>query len=471
MDEIDHKILSSTRALLAGFVSSGALVDHRAVEAKLAVGALDFALARDAYGSAQIERMRAHERHLLREFAPLLGNPPQSEFERPQLSGGATGDDLAVMVGHPAGGALARQEEDLVAHRLREFLVSLYNPVIPGVAAGSRAVYGAVEVVARSKSPSRVVTAEGLERYMRARFAHARELRVTHLEIVQGGYSKATYIADLKTTSDEHKIVIRQDRPGLPTGSSVVHEFSVLREVHAAGVPVPKPLWVEEDTSHFGTAIMAVEFCPGAPGRELPAEPNTRMSWTLSFAEVLAKLHGMPGKPPRDVRDLVRSELDSMRERFTTMKRLPYPGVEFGIRWLFDHIEDLAGRPVCRTHGDLAFHNVLIHEDRVRAALDWEFTHFCDPAEDLVYIKKFIDEFGLWNDFMNHYKKNGGFDMDDKSRRYFGVFNNVKISVGIAGLLDTGLSPDMEDIKLVNTGVTNLPKFEIDVLNSIIDGS
>ena len=474
MDEIDRKILSSTSSLLTGLVQSGVLEGHKAVEAKLAVGALNFALARDDYEPARIERLRLHEDRLSAEFALLFGEHTQSEREHPQLSrwGDQAGEELASVVARLSGGALSRQDdENLVARRLHEFLISLYEPVIPDVAAGSRAVYGRVEVAARPEPTSTFITGEGLQRYMRARFPDAQELQVTKLEIVQGGYSKATYIADLKTRSREHKLVIRQDRPGLPTGSSVVQEFAVLREIYSADVPVPKPLWVEEDMTHFGAAVMAVEFCPGVPGRELPVDPKRQMSWTLSFAEVLAKLHVIPGIPALDVRDVVRFEIETMSKRFAAMKRLPYPGVEFGIAWLLNHIEDLAGRPVCRTHGDLAFHNVLINEDKIRAALDWEFTHFCDPAEDLAYIKKFIDEFGLWNEFVRHYKQHGGFDMDEKSCRYFAVFNNVKISVGIAGLLNAGLLPDMEDIKLINTGVTNLPRFEIDVINSIIHGS
>ena len=467
MDEIDRKILSSTRRMLAGFVLDGALTGHRATEARMAARVIDFAIMRGSINAGQIDDLEARERTALADLAPILscGDPPETARRVSDWRSGM-GSRLAALAGSAEQAGLDVAKASQVARALHEYIVDFYSPVDSQIVQGSRAVYSDVTITPEDTQGT-FITSEALQDYLRQHLERD-DLTVVSLDIVQGGYSKSTYIVQLRTGAELSKIVIRQDRPGLPTDSSVVDEFTVLQEVHAAGVPVPRPLWIEPDTSHFGTALMAVEFSPGAPGREMPRDPAVQESWAFSFADLLARLHAIAPPQAVDVRAIVAEEIHRMRERFAALKRLPHPGVEFGIAWLLDHVEILADRPVCRTHGDLAFHNVLIHEDRVRIALDWEFTHFCDPAEDLAYVRPFIEEFGLWGRFLAEYRSRGGHPCTEPALRYFDVYNNVKVCVGIAGLLDTALLPTVDDIKLIYTGSTNLAKFEVDVLKSIL---
>ena len=80
--------------------------------------------------------------------------------------------------------------------------------------------------------------------------------------------------------------------------------------------------------------------------------------------------------------------------------------------WLRSHLDLLAGRPACRIHGDVGFHNILMNGDEIGALLDWEFSHISDPIEDLVYIKPFLDQISGWDDFLKVYQDASGFTFE-----------------------------------------------------------
>jgi aminoglycoside phosphotransferase (APT) family kinase protein len=152
------------------------------------------------------------------------------------------------------------------------------------------------------------------------------------------------------------------------------------------------------------------------------------------------------------------------------LEREPHPGAELALRWLRQHLDDLKGRPACRTHGDLAFHNVLMHEDRVSAALDWEFTHYSDPLEDLVYVQPFIAELGLWDAFLERYIAGTGHSYDAAAAKLMRVFVLMRIIICNIGVLSTAMMPNVHDMPLFVAGGPLRHKFEIATLDALIEG-
>jgi len=479
MDDVARKVLISTHAFLERLTKSEALSPDQLTEAHMAVTALGYQLARDSYDPARLAGVRDTEHRLSAELGAVLRKHSPSTLERrwsQQWKAGVGAELTAVLAdaqSESGGRRLDPETESDVAQRLRDFLVTYHEPIDPAVSAGTKTTYQGGRGDKRKEDVAKAIyiTAPLLQDYLRARFPEHAATTVTDVKRLMGGYSKETYIVKLKTANGESTLVIRKDGYGLPTGSSVANEYDVLQEVHAAGVPVPEPLWLEADTRHFGAAYMAVGFAKGEPAHlNVPADQGSKLKWAKSLASTVAQLHRSTGKPDVDVRDVIRADIADLQRRVEDREREPHPGLAFGLAWLIDHLEDLEGRPACRIHGDVGFHNILMRGDEILALLDWEFSHFSDPVEDLVYVKPFLDQIDAWQTFLEVYEAESGFRFDDKAARYFDVWKEARNLVACLGSLNSLLLPEVKDVALSVAGTIYIPKYEIAVLDSIIDG-
>jgi aminoglycoside phosphotransferase (APT) family kinase protein len=216
---------------------------------------------------------------------------------------------------------------------------------------------------------------------------------------------------------------------------------------------------------------MAVGFAKGEPAHlNVPEDQASKLKWAESLARTVAKLHRMTGKPDVDVREVIRADIADLQRRVEEREREPHPGLAFGLAWLIDHLGDLEGRPACRIHGDVGFHNILMRGDEILALLDWEFSHYSDPVEDLVYVKPFLDQIDAWPTFLKVYEQESGFRFDDAAARYFNVWKEARNLVACLGSLNSLLLPEVKDVALSVAGTIYIPKYEIAVLDSIIDG-
>jgi aminoglycoside phosphotransferase (APT) family kinase protein len=283
-----------------------------------------------------------------------------------------------------------------------------------------------------------------------------------------GGYSKATYIARIADGGDEQTVVIRKDSLGLPTGSSVTAEFPVIGEMTAIGVPAPAPLWMEPDATLCGGAFMGVDFASGKPANQIvPTDPKVCREWAESTAHVLARLHSGTALPQADVREPIAADIDGLEQRMLERERAPHPGLLVGLRWLRQNIDRLAGRPACRIHGDVGFHNMLMDGGRITALLDWEFSRIGDPVEDLASIKPFMDQIGGWDIFYATYQGEGGFTVDARAEDYFTVWQETRNMVACLGSLNSLLMPGVFEVPLTVAGTIYIPKYEIAIFDAI----
>jgi aminoglycoside phosphotransferase (APT) family kinase protein len=62
----------------------------------------------------------------------------------------------------------------------------------------------------------------------------------------------------------------------------------------------------------------------------------------------------------------------------------------------------------CVVHGDIGAHNLLVHDDRLTAILDWEFSRVGDPAEDLGVARPNVIACMDWDEFLRIYRDAGG---------------------------------------------------------------
>jgi aminoglycoside phosphotransferase (APT) family kinase protein len=273
--------------------------------------------------------------------------------------------------------------------------------------------------------------------------------RVEGLTRMPGGASKETWSFDLYPESDRFEpvlpMVLRIERSSpLPVAVDIEKEFLLLREVYAAGVPVPKPYWLGREA--LGNPFCIVARITGETlVRRLQRDDRFAKARELipgQLAEILPRIHGLPigpgrfdfvprrtGKAPPAMAELLFYE--NLLHRLSPD---PHPAMELVIRWLKTHQPPPAEAVLL--HGDYRLGNIIFTEEGVRAVLDWELAHIGDPHEDLGYIStqawRFgqdanpIGGIGQREDFYRAYEQAGGVPLNRESLYYWEVFGNLK---------------------------------------------
>ena len=102
-------------------------------------------------------------------------------------------------------------------------------------------------------NPGELLTelAERLAAYIAGRLPSASEVRVENLERIFGGASRETYrfVLVYREGADpvSRRLILRRDPPGSLIETERAVEFGAYRAFHGSAVPVPEPLWLEED--------------------------------------------------------------------------------------------------------------------------------------------------------------------------------------------------------------------------------
>ena len=232
-----------------------------------------------------------------------------------------------------------------------------------------------------------------LERYLAAATG-ARSAAIGTLRRLPGGAVQQNWRVDLRldggTLAGSRRLVLRTDaatRLGL--GLDRAAEFHVLRAVHAAGLSVPQPLLLCEETGVIGRPFFLMAFVAGAAeGARIVAGElgGERAALIARLAQELALLHAMT--PPRSgLGSLPPPPADAAQARLEECARLlagdgaPHPVAEWGLRWLIRHAPAPVAPVLC--HGDFRTGNFLADAQGLTAVLDWEFAGWSDPDEDL----------------------------------------------------------------------------------------
>ena len=210
------------------------------------------------------------------------------------------------------------------------------------------------------------------------------------LQRIGGGQSNPTWFVDW----GEARLVLRKKPAGpiLPGAHAVEREFRVLRALEGSDVPVPRALWLEEDTSILGTPFYVMERLEGRvfDDTTLPGlRPEDRRAMYLDMARVLARLHALRpeqvgladfGKPgsyfARQIARWSGQYAQSTGPRIAALDRL--------VDWLPAHMPEDDGA-VAIAHGDYRVGNLMWHptEPRVIGVLDWELSTLGHPLADL----------------------------------------------------------------------------------------
>ena len=222
---------------------------------------------------------------------------------------------------------------------------------------------------------------------------------VRALEPLPGGACQENYVVEVTLGSGplagDRKLALRSDsKTSLPGSLGRAAEYEVVRAAAAAGVRTPGAHFLAHGLIREGSDAYFMDWVEGnALGRRVVSHPSleeARQRLPAQLAAELARIHsitpithphlfkepraGFPaGDPVESTLGLLRRMLDGLGD--------PHPALELGVRWLSEN------RPhrgdVTLVHGDFRTGNFMVKETGLSAILDWEFSRFSSPAEDV----------------------------------------------------------------------------------------
>jgi aminoglycoside phosphotransferase (APT) family kinase protein len=295
--------------------------------------------------------------------------------------------------------------------------------------------------------------AERLAAYAARRLPDARDVRVEALERIFGGASRETYRLalhwrDAAGEARSRRLILRRDPVGSLIETERAVEFAAYRAFHGSAVPVPEPLWLEEDPQWLDHSFFVMEEVRGealeastqrllAPPYAAHAEAIARQKWAIlgTIAKADPATLGLESVMERPAPDACwRRELDAWEARLDEDERAPQPIIRAAIRWLRRRPPPPAQR-VAVVHGDYRTGNFLVDATgAIRAVLDWEMAHLGDPLEDLAWGLNPVWRWGTpragglapRERAIRWWEESSGLVADPEALRWWEVFSSVK---------------------------------------------
>jgi len=314
--------------------------------------------------------------------------------------------------------------------------------------------------------------------YLASKLGAARNLMLTNVQRIGVGWSHETWLFDLHFERDgkaqEMGLCLRRD-PGnalLREMSDLAEQFRVLQCLETTPLPTPKAYWFEPDAARLGGPFLVMEkvpgTCPNPWGKEgLAFYRNAAARGVLpkSFTTTLATLHTLDWRAagleflgvPAPGRDFARREIAKWRALIEQSEQPPEPILTDLICWLEANIPATARLSL--VHGAYRTGNLLIHEDRISAVLDWELQVIGDPMYDVAYVLSDLNREGTdllsnlveRDAFFRDYEAATGFAIDETACRYYNALyamRSVAFWMSASGLYASGKS---NDIRLART--------------------
>ena len=313
--------------------------------------------------------------------------------------------------------------------------------------------------------------------YLRPRIAAQKgvapaDFSLSGVNIVPGGRSKGTILVKFSVKGQQESLVIRRDFSASVTGVPVSYEYPIIEAVFRAGLPVPEPLWLEQDAAVIGGAFIVVKLVPGKTMGSL-FHSDASPEFARQFAATLARVHGVDlpraglleqlnwGSERNPVRAMVDHFYRRYRERLS-----PVALLDAAFAWLYLQLDSLGLRRAL-VHGDAGFHNAMGQGDVLTGLLDWEFAHAGDPAEDLAYCKHLVESVLPWAEFMQAYQAAGGERIAEERMRFFTIWRTVQLAIQMAGarrMFETGTD---QDLRIAVIGFNSYPRILAQLANDL----
>jgi len=306
--------------------------------------------------------------------------------------------------------------------------------------------------------------------YVTHQMPMAKDISIEDILQIHGGASRQTYSLTLKYSQRrEHlkrRIVLRREfKTGLIETESAT-EYNAFKAFYGTDVPVPEPLWLEEDGKWLGSPFIVTEEIQDCEAfhallRDPPYKQNQETTG-IQFCEILGNIAAAdPEKIGLSQKMMVpepgqcwHRELDYWESYLGEKELEPQPLARAAISWLRRN-PPLPAQKISVVHGDYRAGNFLFDvAGKIHAILDWEMMHLGDPLEDLAYA---VNPMWSWEEpdkmgFMISpdkgiaiWEKKTGLKADPDSLHWWKVFTGVKniaIYVAAGSVFSNGTSMD-----------------------------
>ncbi len=292
-----------------------------------------------------------------------------------------------------------------------------------------------------------------LQGYLR-RSMQSPELCIDRVEVVPGGYSKQTFMVYLDEAANHPRhLVIRSDRFDSPRETTVRDECAVIQVLSDNGVAVPEIYSLDTSGDVLGEAFIVMSRVEGRPvGDALDVEQGSR-GLALDVAVKLAHLHQVPAEAfgadiagvSKSTVERIKAEIDYFEERWRSLDT-PSIALEMAFGWLKSHL-DAADGSRSLIHKDLGFHNMLVLNEELTGILDWESACIGNPAEDLGYLKRSVEQICNWQEFLDAYQGAGGHIPSPEEQDFYELWAYTWLTVMIlitGALFQSGTSRDLQ---------------------------
>ena len=276
---------------------------------------------------------------------------------------------------------------------------------------------------------------------------------VPRLVRLSGGASQETWSFSVAGPGGESKWILRRMPPGREESSTLAcglgTEAVLLKLAAAQGVPVPAVGHVLVPADAVGIGFIMAHVEGETLGRKILREERfapAREQLAFQCGQCLARIHAIPvqGLPPLR-RAPAAGEVAAYVDRYRA-NGFPKPVFELAFRWLQDNLPAGSGEMTV-VHGDFRHGNLMIGEDGLRAALDWELAHLGDPMEDLGWlcvttwrygnIHLPVGGFGTREQLFAGYESAGGRKVDRDAVRFWELLGTLKWGVMCDGMAAT----------------------------------
>jgi aminoglycoside phosphotransferase (APT) family kinase protein len=307
---------------------------------------------------------------------------------------------------------------------------------------------------------------------------------VRGLRRLPGGASRESWAFEaVRADGGVERLVLRRDPPAHRVQSSRRDEFRLLGTAYAAGIPVPRVLWCEDDPAVLEAAFFVMEFVDGETiARRLLRDAEfapARAALPAQLAAALARIHALDALAP-ELASLAApaagespaaTELTRHEQLYRAFTPDPHPALELAFRWLGARLPPAGALAV--VHGDFRIGNVMFGPDGLRAVLDWELAHRGDPLEDIGWLCVRSWRFGADDRpagglctrerFIAEYERAGGRPVDPAVVRWWEVFGNLKWGIVCIMQARTFLDGGVRSVELASLG-RRVAEMELELL-------
>ncbi len=310
-----------------------------------------------------------------------------------------------------------------------------------------------------------------------------RAVVVNRVARLKGGSVQENWSLDVLVDGAPAAWVLRTDAPsGLPASWGKAEEYRVLQFVHGAGLSVPEPIALLDETTTLGRPLYVMARRRGeARGAVLvrdPAVDRWGPAIVRELARELARLHRLPA--PVAALDFMPCPERPAAARINDYRA--YLADMAVTNPVLDYALDLLATCAPPTerlvlvHGDFRVGNVLVRDGALEATLDWEFASYSDPLEDVGWFLGRFWRFGCWHRgagglaptevFTETYVEETGAQLERRTLLFWQLLGAVRWAVIALQQAERCFVHGEEDLDLALTG-TALPQLEWDILDLI----